>query len=265
MDNEQPIEAKQQKQSHFPWAILFLSTVVIVVTSFAYHAYIKTGQTIKQVGTEFVRTISAIAEKFKTGTITHTFIEQIPDISSTNGDILELSTSRSEEIFTRSDSKSILWDAVDLGTTVSEIRVPVKFRYHIRLSGNWRLATKNHVCKVLAPPILPSLPPAIYTNQMEKSTTSGWARFNKDDILSELERSITPELEKRAGDTKHLKLVREACRQSVADFVKKWLMKEDYWRDDRFSSILVVFPDEVKLSTDQELEQYSYGPTVKLN
>src|SRR5215472_5908439 len=78
------------------------------------------------------------------------------------------------------------------------------------------------------------------------------------------EHSITPELEKRAGDEAHTKLVREACRQSLAHFVRKWLMREDYWRADRFASITVIFPDEAQLMTDEQLEQFSYEPTIKL-
>jgi hypothetical protein len=100
---------------------------------------------------------------------------------------------------------------------------------------------------------------------MQKITESGWARFNKADNLLELERTITPELDKRAVDPKHTKLVRDACRQSVGDFVKKWLMKEDFWRTDRFTSIVVVFPDECSANSDQELEQFHYAPTVKLD
>ena len=254
MDNEQPKESEPQNKSNFPWVTLILTLALVAITAFAYHAYIQTGQDIK-----------VIAEKFKTGTITHTFVESIPDISPTDGDILELTTSRSDERFKRSDSKSIFWGAVYLGTTVSEIRVPVTFRYHIRLSDTWRLASKDQVCFVLAPPIHPSLPPAIHTDLMEKSTKGGWLRFNKDDNLSTLERSITPELEQRAGDAKHLKLVREDCRQPVAKFVKKWLLKEDQWRSDRFSSIVVVFPDETTIDSDQELEQYRYEPAVKIH
>jgi len=254
MDNEQPKESEPQRKSNFPWVTLILALALVAITAFAYHAYIQTGQDIK-----------VIAEKFKTGTITHTFVESIPNISPTDGDILELTTSRSDECFKRSDSKSIFWGAVYLGTTVSEIRVPVTFRYHIRLSDTWRLASKDQVCFVLAPPIHPSLPPAIHTDLMEKSTEGGWLRFNKGDNLSTLERSITPELEQRAGDAKHLKLFREACRQPVAKFVKKWLLKEDQWRSDRFSSIVVVFPDETTIDSDQELEQYRYEPRVKFN
>ena len=163
----------QSRSSHFPWATLIIACVIIVIATFSYRAFLKTGHTAKQAFDKTADTISTIAkqipdaaEKFKTGTITHTFIEHIPEVSSTNGDVLELTTSRSDEIFSRSDSKKIAWDTIYLGTTVSEIRVPATFRYHIRLSDPWRLAAKDKVCIVLAPAIRPSLPTAIDTSQM---------------------------------------------------------------------------------------------------
>jgi hypothetical protein len=130
MNNEPARESDPQKQSRFPWATLILAVVVIAIAAFAYHAYVKTGHGIKL----FVETIPDAAEKFKTGTITRTFVEHIPEFSPTHGDVLELTTSRSDEDFTRSDSRSIAWNMIYLGTTVSTIRVPATFRYHLRLS-----------------------------------------------------------------------------------------------------------------------------------
>jgi hypothetical protein len=75
---------------------------------------------------------------------------------------------------------------------------------------------------------------------------------------------MTPELEQRAGDAMHIRLVREASRQAVAKFVKKWLMKENHWRSDRFRSIVILFADEVSFPSEQELAQYQSEPTVKL-
>jgi hypothetical protein len=252
----------------------WVAITVIALGAFILIAFLKTCESSKVIGGKveetaghvenIVKKLPDIAAKFKTGTITTTFIESIPQVSATRGDILELATSQSNESFTRSDSKSTLWNTFYLGTTVSEIRVPTTFRYHLRLSDPWHLATRNTVCVVVAPSIRPSLPPAIHTNQIEKSTASGWGRFNKDENLATLERSITPTLEKRAIDPNHIRLVREACRQSVAEFVKKWLMREDYWRNDRFNSIIVVFPDEATFISDDQLEQFQYEPTIKL-
>ena len=146
--------------------MLILAVVVIAIAAFAYHAYIKTGRGIKEVVETTTKTVKTIvktipdaAEKFKTGTITRTFVEQIPEVSPTHGDVLELTTSRSDEDFTRSDSRSIAWNMIYLGTTVSTIRVPATFRYHLRLSDTWRLAARDKVCYVLAPSFVQAFPP----------------------------------------------------------------------------------------------------------
>ena len=83
----------------------------------------------------------------------------------------------------------------------------------------------------------------------------GFERFGGEYIASGVTRSFEPS---------HLRLSREACRQSVAEFVKKWLVKEDRWRTDGFSAIVVVFPDEGKFDSDDRLEQFQREPSVKL-
>ncbi len=175
--------------------------------------------------------------------ITQQFREYLPTAGPTDG-ILETATSSVPETFTQTDS-AWLFNIIPLGTTVSEIRVPAIYRYHIQLFDPWKLVVSGQVCLVLAPQFQPSLPPAILTAQMEKSTSAGWLRLDAEEDLANLERGITDELNKRASDKLHRDFVREACRQSVATFVKSWLMKEDYWRQDRFHQIVVVFPDEV--------------------
>jgi hypothetical protein len=244
----------------FPWmtAIVAGTIIIIIVTAFALVAYLKTVREVRTIPSD-------VARNFKTGNITHTFRESVPQITSSQGDVLELAVSQSDESFKRSDERRIGWDYIYLGTTVVEIRVPVTFRYHLRLSDVWRLASRDHVCVVLAPAIRPSLPPAIHTALMEKRAESGWARFDKNDKLDELEQSLTAMLEQRSMDTNHIQLVREPCRQSVAEFVKRWLLREKHWRSDRFSAIVVVFPDEVAVTSDHELLRLPDTPTIKLD
>jgi hypothetical protein len=252
-------------------AIKWLSLAVTTVAVAGLLAYLETCESSKELGTkaaqtaqgvrESVKELSGIAERFKTGTITTTFRESLPEIASTRGDVLELATAHCTETFSRTDSRTAFWGWFPLGTTVSRIRVPVTFRYHLRLSDGWRLATKGNVCIVLAPTIRPSLPPAIHTDRMETSTAAGWARFNKEQNLAELEKALTPALSARAADPHHRRAVREACRESVRDFVAKWLMREGCWRTDRFTSVVVLFADEVSVRSDEELEAYCAGKT----
>jgi hypothetical protein len=255
-------EPKLQKP--FPWAMAILAAVVVLLAAFTLIAYLRTGRAIKDTADRMIAAAPEIARNFWTGRITQTFQESIPRITSTQGDILELAVSHSDETFKRADEKRVGWDWVYLGTTVAEIRVPVTYRYHLRLSDPWWLAARDRVCLVLAPAIRPSLPPAIDTTRMEKRAESGWARFDKNEQLDQLERSLTGTLVERSGDAAHLDLVREACRKSVAEFVRKWLLREQQWRTDRFTSIIVVFPDEVTAASDLDLTRLRADPTLQL-
>ncbi len=193
---------------------------------------------------------SGLAEKFRQQHITETFTSALPTFARTPGGNLELATSTSTETLTRTDERTIAWDMVYLGKTVSEISVPVTYRYHVNLRDAWKLDVVGNTCVVRAPAIRPSLPPAIHTDQMQKRSDAGWARFDAKDQMAELERSLTPRLTRHAGDPRRLALVREECRKTVAEFVRDWLLREDHWRSDRFSSIKVIFADEPAVQPD---------------
>ncbi|GEP43449.1 hypothetical protein [Brevifollis gellanilyticus] len=179
------------------------------------------------------------------------FKESITKISATNGDILEVATMETNETVTRYDMKTLFNEIIYLGTTVSEIRTPVVYRYHIKLSEDWQLHVQDGQCIVRAPGLRPSQPPAVRTDGMEKKSDAGWFRFNADDNLANLEKELTPTLEKRAGNKAHLDNIREAARKSVAEFVKKWLL--DSARNDdgtsQIRSITVIFPDDAQPNT----------------
>lgn len=259
----------------FPWRTAMALLALVILASLATWAYLRTIQSGRTVVEEAgrgvmaaVRELPAIAEKFQAGTITTTFIEGLPNAEASHGGVLELATNQSHEFFRREDSKQVLWGWVDLGTTVAEIRVPVTFRYHLRLSDPWRLTTRGNLCVVLAPPIRPSLPPAIHTDLLEKSSESGWARFNQAENLDALEKQLSPMLLARASDRRHLKAVREECRKAAAEFVRAWLLREDHWRKDRFTAVLVMFPDELTKpgrTLDIELDGRPLVPTLSLD
>lgn len=207
--------------------VISASALLALVSILVYKAYSRTLQ---------------VAEKFRDSKITTTFRSNLKTVASTKGNILELATLESDEFFRRSDERHVF--GIYMGTTVAEITARATFRYHLRLSDSWNLNVRDNICVVRAPFFRPSLPVAIQTDRMLKSAASGWARFDKHDKLNELESCMTPDLERRASDAEHMEAVRERCRQSVAQFVKDWLMREDHWRKDRFSVIIVEFPDE---------------------
>lgn len=185
-----------------------------------------------------------LAGLFQKRTLTESFQENLRQVASTNGDVLELATLESEETVTRFDSKT-LFDVVYLGTTESEIRARVVYRYHLKLSDEWHLSEQDGRCVVIAPAIRPSLPPALRTETMEKKSAAGWLRFNSAENLAELEKGLTGVLERRAAAPGKIKQVREAARLSVAKFVQTWVLREQsHLQQDQLREIVVIFPDE---------------------
>lgn len=166
----------------------------------------------------------------------------LPVVMRTPGGLLEISTVTVHERFKRTDTKEF-W-GIPLGTTVSIIQVPVVYRYHIEMAREWPIQVSGKTAVVRAGEVKPSLPAAIDTSRMEKYTQSGWARFNKDENLALLERSITPELQVRAHNAGIRQLAVDAGRQTVREFVTTWLLKEQGWKRDADHKVVVLFPGE---------------------
>src|SRR5512143_11180 len=102
-----------QNPKPFPWTAAIIAGAMVILGAFALAVFLKAcqrvdktaeaiGEGVKAVG-KAIEKAPEIASKFMTGQITHTFRESIPQITSTQGDILELATARSDETFTRSD------------------------------------------------------------------------------------------------------------------------------------------------------------------
>lgn len=190
---------------------------------------------------------------FSNENITTTFVAALPTITRQLN--LEVATTHQVEVFERTDTKELLWGLVDLGTNVAVLRVPVTYRYHIRLYDRWKLRVDGNRLTVEAPLIRASMPPAIHTDEMISHAVRGWARGSPSDLLAQLQREVTPTLCHYAAEPKRIELIRESCRQSVGEFVRGWLDGHMQWRADRFTSIEVRFPDEQELPS---------APTLKL-
>jgi len=166
----------------------------------------------------------------------------IPVVMRSPGGLLEIATVTVYERFKRSDTREF-W-GIPLGTTVSIIQVPVTYRYHIEMAREGPIHINGKTAVVRAGDVKPSLPAAIDTARMEKYTQNGWARFNKEENLETLERSMTPELAIRANNPAIRQLAIDAGWQTVREFVTNWLLKEQGWKRDADSKVIVLFPGE---------------------
>lgn len=187
--------------------------------------------------------VNQLAAGFTSTTITETFTAAIPKLG-TEGMLLEVAQLEATETFERRDERWAFFDLVPLGMTISEIRVPVIYRYHLRLEDRWTLDLREGICLVQAPTIRPTQPPAIHTDGMEKRIEGSWLRFDEAEVMEDLEQSLSFRLSARAGSPERLDLVRETCRTRVAEFVRSWLLAEEQWGQGRIVTVEVVFVDE---------------------
>ena len=212
----------------------------------------------KEAANNLAQFTKEIAGRFSSGDITTTFRSEVPVFTSAGLGRLEVGTASSTETFSSTDKRTTAW-WVYLGTTTTEIKVPVTYRYHVDLTDDWSLVVSDHNCMVKAPPLKPSLPTAIHTDRMEKKIDAGWARFLKSrKLIDDLEKKITPTLDKEASNQEHIDKVRENARIVVARFVRAWLIREKQWRDERLTSVTVIFGDELSKET-------TLTPTLTIN
>lgn len=183
--------------------------------------------------------------RFTNQDITLRFVSSIPEIAAELN--LELAMCRQIETFTQTDEYTLLWGMIDLGKNIAQVSVPVTYRYHVHLRDAWKLETQGNLVIVYAPALQPSLPPAIHTDQLTTLSVRGWGRRSPATMIQELEHQLTPRLTALASDPRRLNLVRDACRKSVAEFVRLWLERERQWGKSGFTQIQVKFADEAAL------------------
>lgn len=185
-----------------------------------------------------------IAAAFRSGNLTETFLSSIPTVADAGRGRLEVATLEATETVIREDEQRLVWDLVPLGTTVSEIRVPVVYRYHLNLAEEWNVEVEGTVCRVTAPPLRPTLPVAMRTHAMIKRVDQGWARFDGAEQMALLEQSLSAHLTATARHPSRVDLARDAARRTVAAFAQDWLLSQQAWGNNGIDTIIVRFADE---------------------
>jgi len=163
-------------------------------------------------------------------------------VMRTSGGLLEVSTITAEERFDSTTTHTVLGASV--GKTVAQVRVPAVYRYHIELAKDWTFRSTGSTLIVIAPPVRPSLPVAINTAKLESFSSGVWSPLTGHEAVGSLQKSITASLSAKAPTPALIKLQREAARQTVTDFVQKWVVQQPLWRGTKTPTIFVFFEDE---------------------
>lgn len=210
-------------------------TALLCVTGVALYV----GITLREVFTQPGKLLSG----FFSTEVKHSASQVLLEIQRTHGDNLEVaSPTTTMETFTKADSKMAAWGKIYLGTTITEIKVPATYRFHVKLSEMKDAKVDGNVLIITAPEIRPSLPVAFDTAGIEKKSDSGWARFNSEEQLAEMEKKISEGLGERA--VKQAEVVREHARKDLEEFVQRWIVDNNPKLREQIRAIKVLFPGE---------------------
>ena len=163
-------------------------------------------------------------------------------VMRTAGGLLEVSTVMAEEQFDSTTTHTVL--GVPVGNTVAQVRVPVVYRYHIPLAKDWTFRSIGNTLVVIAPPVRASLPVAIDTGRLESFALGIWSPLTGGTAVASLQKSITATLANKAPSPDLIKLQREAARQTVTEFVEKWVIQQPRWQGTKTPTVFVFFEDE---------------------
>jgi hypothetical protein len=163
-------------------------------------------------------------------------------VMRTPGGLLEVSSVSAEERFDSSTQHTVL--GVPVGRTVASVRVPTVYRYHVPLAPEWTFRQAGDTLIVIAPAVRPSLPVAIDTSRLESFSAGLWSPFTGDGAVAALQRSISERLERKAASPELVLLQRESARNTVTEFVRKWVLEQPRWKGGTAPTVFVFFEDE---------------------
>ena len=89
-----------------------------------------------------------------------------------------------------------------------------------------------------------SVPVAIDTGRSQAESSGTWSVFTGTSRVDELRQSITKTLDAKAESPTYMQLQRETARQTLKEFVKKWLVTQQRWKAESEYPIRVFFADE---------------------
>jgi len=170
----------------------------------------------------------------------------LPVVMTTNGGRLEVSSVTVYERFKRADALKLF--GMDIPGTMADthLQLRVVYRYYIDMEKAWPLQPlEGGRWLVRAGVVKPSLPVAFDTRDLEVYTDKGWLRLDAQRNVTELLRTLSPELEARARSAAYQQLATDAGRKAVADFVRTWLLAAKQVPDAGKARVMVLFPGEV--------------------
>ncbi|MBM4171732.1 MAG: DUF4230 domain-containing protein [Ignavibacteria bacterium] len=190
------------------------------------------------------RAIKEISENFESGKITTEFRDYVTEVKGFQR--LQVASLKTVDIFTKLDSKSILWNLIDLPDVKIEIKIPVEYTYYLDLKDQWDLQWNEEKLsvKVIAPNIK-SGTPAVDISKMNITVQKGSFLRDVESVKNELIGELSEKLAYLAD--KKIPWIREAARNETKEFINNWFV-QIHFKDKEIKPKLdsVFFADEIK-------------------
>lgn len=224
---------------HRVWAVALAAVAILAIVAgvYVFRSILAVPGTVVEAGGNLVGDLGDLAAAFRQGSVKTTFINHAARLSG--GNKLVVAELRQSEIYTRTESSSVLWGALRLPDVVVEARVPVDYVYYLDLADPWEFELREHVLLVRAPSLSFSSP-ALDVSRLEYEVRESSLLRDEDEAISALQSGLT-ELSRQRAD-QQIPLVRETARKHTKRFVEAWI--SGTFDSAELYRIDVVFADE---------------------
>lgn len=224
------------------------------------------GKVVDKIGQIFssgTNEIKEIAQAFMKGTVVTEFRSYAVEVKSSN--YLQFAKLNTNEQFSRTVSKSIFWDKVDLPEVKVDIRVPVEYTFYMDLNGIWKFTLRDLGSKadeiievIVHAPEIQLNRPSINLTRLTIRKEGSILRTDENEVEKQLRQEILSSCIRR-GKNK-IQLIRAIARDEVEKFVQNWFIniqfkdykikphvKAVYFADEKYPIKIIDKSPEIKL------------------
>ncbi|MCP4202181.1 MAG: hypothetical protein GY769_09620 [bacterium] len=202
------------------WATALAVVAVVALLAGVYfvHSLLSLPGRVVEAGREVADDLRDLAAAFHQGKVETAFVNHATELSG--GNKLQVAELSQVEIYTRTESSSVLWGTLQLPDVVVEARVPVEYVYYLDLSDDWLFELEDNRLRVRAPR-LEFNTPALDVSRLEYDVRAASILRDEDAAITALQSGLTQLSRERAR--RQIGLVRETARRQVEEFVASWL------------------------------------------
>lgn len=199
-------------------ALAVVAVVALLAGVYMIHWLLSLPGRAVETGREVAAELRDLAAAFHQGRVETAFVNYAIQLSGTNR--LQVAELRQVEVYTRTESSTVLWGILELPDVVVEARVPVEYVYYLDLADNWRFELEDHRLRVRAPR-LEFNSPALDVSRLGYEVRASSILRDENAAIEALQSGLTELSRERARE--QIRLVRETARRQTEEFVGKWL------------------------------------------